>query len=150
MNNSFVHLEYSNSHPGVERFERVLENASALRQGFSATRGLAGGLLAAWVLMWVIGFAAIALLAPTARSLAARVMHGLDGWSQGVARRRADERLWALASKDARVMADLQAAASRYEADVSNAPVAAAPVALVTHESAALRVARLSRGIWNE
>lgn len=174
MNNSFVHLEYSNSHPGVERFERVMESATALRQGFNATRGLAGGLLAAmvatlvvvadqlmdtwadghllaaWVLMWVIGFAALALLAPTARSLAARVMQGLDGWSQGIARRRADERLWTLASKDARVMADIQAAASRYEAEVSESPVLATPVAQVAHESAALRVARLSRGIWNE
>ncbi len=174
MNNSFVHLEYSNSHPGVERFERVMESAGALRQGFNATRGLAGGLLAAmvatlvvvadqlmdtwadghllaaWVLMWVIGFAAVALLAPTARSLATRVMQGLDGWSQGIARRRADERLWALASKDARVMADIQAAASRAEVESSDSAVIAAPVAEVAHESAAVRVARLSRGIWNE
>ncbi len=150
MNNSFVHLEYSNSHPGVERFERVMESAGALRQGFNATRGLAGGLLAAWVLMWVIGFAAVALLAPTARSLATRVMQGLDGWSQGIARRRADERLWALASKDARVMADIQAAASRAEVELSDASVLTSPVAQVAHESAAVRVARMSRGIWNE
>lgn len=139
MNNSFVHLEYSNSHPGVERFERVASAAAYLRKGFTATRGLAGVLLAAmvatlvvvadqlmdtwadghlmaaWVLMWVIGFAALALLAPTARGVAGRVMQGLDSWSQGVARRRADERLWDLARRDSRVMADIQAAATRAE-----------------------------------
>jgi len=139
MSNSFVHLEYSTSHPGVERFERVVNAADGLRKGWTATRGLAGVLLAAmvatlvvladqlmdtwadghlmaaWLLMWVIGFSAMALLAPTARSLAARVMTGLDGWSQNVARRRADERLWDLARKDSRVMADIQAAASRSE-----------------------------------
>src|SRR5262245_51122985 len=120
MSNSFVHLEYSNSHPGVERFERVANAAGNLRKGWTATRGLAGvllaamvatlvvvadqlmdtwadgHLLAAWVLMWVIGFAALALLAPTARSLAASVVGGLDSWSQNVARQRADDRLWDL------------------------------------------------------
>lgn len=139
MNNSFVHLEYPSSHPGVERFERVADAAGSLRKGFTATRGLAGvllaamvatlvvvadqlmetwadgHLLAAWVLLWVIGFAALALLAPTARSLSGRLMKSLDGWSQEVARRRADERLWDMARRDSRIMAELQAARSRAE-----------------------------------
>lgn len=172
MNNSFVHLEYSTSHPGVERMERVIHSADVLRQGFNTTRGLAGvllvamvtalvvvadqltetwadgHLLAAWVLLWVIGFSALALLAPTARQLAGRVMHGLDGWSQRVARRRADERLWDLASKDPRVMAEIQAAATRAEepqvAEVSDGAAQAA------HPSATHRVTRLTRRIWND
>lgn len=173
MNNSFVHLEYPTRHPGVERMERVLHSASVLRKGLDATRGLAGvllaamvatlvvvadqlmetwadgHLLAAWVLMWVIGFAALALLAPTARSLAGRVMAGLDGWSQGVARRRADERLWDLARNDPRVMADIRAASSRAEADVEEAVVSESAVQGVNY-SAAERVARLTNRIWNE
>jgi hypothetical protein len=112
-----------------------------------------GHLLAAWVLMWVIGFAALALLAPTARSLAARVMAGLDGWSQHVARRRADERLWDLARKDARVMADIQAAATRFESDdadvAESAPVVEVSGRSLSAETAA-RLKRLSRRIWND
>lgn len=177
MSNSFVHLEYSTSHPGVERLERVVGAADALRKGWNATRSLAGvllaamvatlvvvadqlmdtwadgHLLAAWVLMWVIGFAALALLAPTARSLAARVMAGLDGWSQHVARRRADERLWDLARKDARVMADIQAAATRFESDEADvaepAPVVEVSGRSLSAETAA-RLKRLSRRIWND
>ncbi|WP_205629990.1 hypothetical protein [Curvibacter sp. PAE-UM] len=173
MNNSFVHLEYPTRHPGVERMERVMHSAGILRKGLDATRGLAGvllaamvatlvvvadqlmetwadgHLLAAWVLMWVIGFAALALLAPTARSLAGRVMVGLDGWSQGLARRRADERLWDLARKDPRVMADIQAAASRVQDDAEDA-VASETVVPVVNYAAAGRVARLTNRIWNE
>lgn len=138
--NSFVHVEYASRHPGVDRFERAVDTARNVRKSLDGTRGLAavllaamvsalivvaeqlmdtwadGHLLAAWVLLWVVGFAALALLAPTARSLAKRTVTQLDAWSRGVARRRADERLWAMARKDARIMADLQAARSRAEA----------------------------------
>lgn len=173
MNNSFVHLEYSTRHPGVERMARVLRSASVLRQSLDASRGLAGvllaamvatlvvvadqlmetwadgHLLAAWVLMWVIGFAALALLAPTARNLAGGVMAGLDGWSQDVARRRADERLWDLARSDSRVMADIQAATARTRPDVVDAVVNKV-AAREGNYSAAGRVARLTKRIWND
>lgn len=173
MNNSFVHLEYSGSHPGVERFERFVSAAGTLRKGFTATRGLAGVLLAAmvatlvvvadqlmdtwadghlmaaWVLMWLIGFAALALLAPTARGVAGRVMQGLDAWSQGVARRRADERLWDLARKDSRVMADIQAAATRAESGASEEAANETAVRVVNYQAAG-RIARLTGRVWNE
>ncbi|MDE2616050.1 MAG: hypothetical protein KGL73_03385 [Burkholderiales bacterium] len=173
MNNSFVHLEYSSSHPGVERFERVVNAAGGLRKGFTATRGLAGVLLAAmvatlvvvadqlmdtwadghlmavWVLMWLIGFAALALLAPAARGLAGRVMQGLDAWSQGIARRRADERLWDLARKDSRVMADIRAAATRAESGAVGEAVNETAVRVVNYQAAG-RIARLTGRIWNE
>ncbi|MDP3701742.1 MAG: hypothetical protein Q8R72_12635 [Hylemonella sp.] len=173
MNNSFVHLEYSTSHPGVERMERVMHSASVLRHSLDAPRGLAGvllaamvatlvvvadrmmetwadgHLLAAWMLMWVIGFAALALLAPTARTLAGRLMAGLDGWSQDVARHRADERLWDLARNDSRVMADIQAAATRNQPDVEAAVTHKTTTPEMSDASAA-RVARLTQRIWNE
>ncbi len=140
MNQSFVHIDYPTRHGAIGRFENVVGTVQSIRRGFDATRGLAavllaalvsalvvvadqlmetwadGHLLAAWVLLWVVGFAALALLAPTARKLSRQTMAGLDAWSRGVARRRADERLWDMARKDPRIMADLQAARSRSEA----------------------------------
>jgi hypothetical protein len=134
---SFVHIDYPTQHPGVTRVESAVAAAGRLRKGFDGTRGLAtmllaaivaalvvvadqlvdtwadGHLLAAWVVLWVVGFAATALFADTARHLAKRTVAGLDAWSQRVARARADARLLELARKDPRVMADLQAAMSR-------------------------------------
>jgi hypothetical protein len=174
MSNSFIHLDYSTTHPGVDRFERVISAAESVRKGLNPTRSLAalllaamvatlvvvadqlmdtwadGHLLAAWVLMWVIGFSALALLAPTARNVAGRVMQGLDGWSQGVARRRADERLLDLARKDSRVMADIQAAAIRAESEEADVAVVGATAAPVVNYAAAARVARLTQRVWNE
>lgn len=137
---NFVHVEYPNHHPGVDRFENAVAVASQMRKRFDSTKGLAamllaamvaalvvvadqlvdtwadGHLLAGWVVLWVVGFAAIALLAGTARRLATRSIKALDAWSRSVARKRADARLWELARKDGRVMADLQAARTRQEA----------------------------------
>lgn len=141
--NSFIHLDYPSSHPGADRLERTVEAAGRvtrrLRKNLSASRGLAavllaavvatlfvatdrlvdtwadGHLMAAWVLTWVVGFSAMALLAPVARGVAGRVIQGLDSWSRNVAHRRADERLWALARKDPRVMADIRSAVLREE-----------------------------------
>lgn len=136
---NFVHVEYPSHHPGVDRFENAVAAASQMRKRFDTTKGLAamllaamvaalvvvadqlvdtwadGHLLAGWVVLWVVGFAAIALLAGTARRLASRSIKALDNWSHSVARKRADERLWELARKDDRVMADLQAARTRQE-----------------------------------
>ncbi len=111
-----------------------------------------GHLLAAWMLMWVVGFAALALLAPTARTLARRMVGSLAGWSRAVARRRADARLWDLARKDARVMADIQAAAGWAESAESGAAADRAietAVRVVNYQPSG-RVSRLTRRIWNE
>ncbi len=134
---SFVHIEYSNQHPGVARIESAIDAAQQLRQGFSGTRGLAGLLLAAiaaavmvvayqvmesvaeghllvmWIALWAVAFAALALFASTARQLAARITVGLDRWSRNLAAARADERLWAMAKADSRIMSELQTVMSR-------------------------------------
>lgn len=187
MTTSFVHVEYPSNHPGVQRFERALDAASNLGKNFTAARSLAGvllaamvatllvaadqlianwtdgHLLAAWVFTWLVGFAALALLAPAARTLALRTTTALNTWSSELARRRADERLMALARLDPRVMADIRAAALRAEVEVS-APVeeemaqpAVAQDAVASDKKASqseasqsARLARLSRRIWNE
>lgn len=146
----FVHPSFRTNHPGVDRLESAYDAARQLRRGFG-TRGLAamllaaiasamvvvadqvvstwadGDLLAAWIALWVVGFAALALFAGTARRLAIRTVASADAWSVRVARNRADERMWSIAQKDPRVMADLQAAISR-SSDEAPAPRKPAPV----------------------
>lgn len=135
---SFVHTTFSNVHPGVARAESVFSAASQLRRGFDSTKGLSTLLLAAvasalivvadrmvdsvasdsmtaWVLLWAVGFIAIALFAGAARQLAGVTVKSLDAWSFRVAQARADERLWNTAQNDPRVMADLKAAIERSE-----------------------------------
>jgi hypothetical protein len=71
-----------------------------------------GHLLAAWVVMWTIAFAALALLAAPAR----RATRGVRGWLRDAAAARreakADRQLWTIAVTDARVMADISRAMS--------------------------------------
>ncbi len=83
-----------------------------------------GHLLAAWVALWAVGFGALAIFSGAARKLAIAAVDALDAWSRRVAQTRADERLWAIAQADPRVMADLQMVIQRDEAE--NEAVAAA------------------------
>ena len=69
--------------------------------------------IAAWLVLWGIAVAAIVLLRGITRVAARKAMGALDAWSAKVAQRRADERLWAMAQTDARLMADLQSALDR-------------------------------------
>lgn len=160
---SFVNIKYSNQHPGVARVESAIDAAKHLRQSFSGTRGLAtlllsaiaaavmvvayqvmdsvteGHLLVMWIALWAAAFAALALFASTARSLAAQLRTGLADWSQSLAEARADQRLWAAAKNDARVMADLQAAIWREEAKTDAATPATAAERTVKLGSSVMR-----------
>lgn len=144
---SFVHVEQPATHAGVARAEAAFSAARELGRRFDSTRGLAamllaailaamlvvadqvidtwanGHLLMAWVSLWAVAFVVLALWADTARSLAQRMVAGLNAWSRRVAQSRADARLWEIARTDPRVMADLQAALSRStdEADQASA-----------------------------
>ncbi|MCU0942606.1 MAG: hypothetical protein MUE35_08665 [Hydrogenophaga sp.] len=80
-----------------------------------------GHLLLAWVLLWAIVFAGLALFADSARRVARRTVAALDDWSRSLAEARAEMRLWEIARQDPRVMSELVAARSR-----SEEPVAAA------------------------
>jgi hypothetical protein len=72
-----------------------------------------GHLMLAWVALWVIGFAALALFAGAAQTLAKATLGALNGWAARSAQARADRRLWASAQSDPRIMADVQAAIDR-------------------------------------
>ncbi|WP_341908831.1 hypothetical protein [Polaromonas sp. YR568] len=141
---SFVHVEHSNQHPGVVRVESAIDAAKQISHGFYGVRGVAtlllsafaaaimvvayqvmdsvaeGHLLVMWIALWMVAFAALALCAGTARQVAQRLKSSLDAWSRSIAEARADQRLWAAARNDARVMAELQAAVTR--ADVTDRP----------------------------
>ncbi len=73
--------------------------------------------VAAWLVLWGIAVLAILLLRGLTRLLARKAMGALDTWSADVARRRADERLWAMAKADPRMMADLQCALDHSDAE---------------------------------
>jgi hypothetical protein len=73
--------------------------------------------LAAWLALWAVAAVAIGVLRGVTRAMAQNLMGGLDAWSAHVARRRADERLWAMAQNDSRLMTDLQTAMDRADDD---------------------------------
>ncbi len=72
-----------------------------------------GHLLAAWIVLWSVAFAGLALLATPARQLAHQARSRWAGWQQ--ARRTAanEARIWSMAQMDGRLMADLSRAMDR-------------------------------------
>lgn len=139
---SFAHVVYPTQHPGVVRAENAvvaLKNAVA---GFDGARGAAslllaavvaallvvanqvvdtwgeGHLLAAWMVLWVVAFAAIALLATPARRMAALLRSGYKAWMESRRQAAEDQRTWNAALQDARIMADLSRAMSAAAQDI--------------------------------
>jgi hypothetical protein len=95
-----------------------------------------GHLMLAWVLLWAVVFAGLALFADSARTLARRGIVALDSWSRSMAEARAEMRLWQMARRDPRLMSDLMAARDRADqaaeaqsADFGPALAALSPIA---------------------
>jgi hypothetical protein len=88
-------------------------------------------LFLAWVVLWAVVFAALALFADVARGMAQRLLRSLDGWSRTLAQARAEARLWDMAQTDPRLMRDLVAARQRQQEDFDTAlaPMGIEPVA---------------------
>ncbi|AOF86052.1 hypothetical protein BSY239_3954 [Hydrogenophaga sp. RAC07] len=76
-----------------------------------------GHLLLAWVFLWVVVFAGLALFADSARRMARRGIVVLDSWSESMAEARAETRLWEMARQDPRLMSELTLARTRAEQD---------------------------------
>lgn len=134
---SFVHTEYPAEHPGVVRAERAAHTLRSMAGGFDGGRGTAslllaaivaavlvvvnqvidtwtdGHLLTAWIAMWAVAFAALALLAAPARRAAYAARAAFKRWAADRRKAAEDDRLWALALVDARVMADISRAMGR-------------------------------------
>jgi hypothetical protein len=98
-----------------------------------------GHLLLAWVFLWVVVFAGLALFADSARRVARRGIVVLDSWSQSMAEARAETRLWEMAKHDPRLMSELTLARTRAEADepAGTFDDALAPLGLPVHEATA-------------
>ena len=133
---SYAHVNHPTEHPGVVRAERVAERFQRAARGFDSTRAGAsmllaaivaallvvanqvidtwteGHLLAAWIVMWAVAFAALALLAKPARQTSKAVRAGLVRWAAARKQAEADDQLWKVALNDARVMADISRAMS--------------------------------------
>ncbi|KQT12253.1 hypothetical protein [Ramlibacter sp. Leaf400] len=132
----FAHIDHPTQHPGVERVQRAAGALREIASGFNGARGAAtlllaavvsalvvvanevvdtwteGHLLAAWIILWTIAFAGMALLAGPARSFVRAVSGRVKA---GAAARRQvaeDRKYWDVALTDARVMADLSRAMS--------------------------------------
>ena len=72
-----------------------------------------GHLLVAWIALWCVAFAAMALFAAPARRLAVGLHSTLKTWKADRKAFKEDQKLWNVALQDARVMADLSRAMSR-------------------------------------
>lgn len=71
-----------------------------------------GHLLAAWIVLWVVAFAALALFAAPARTGAAALRTTLKAWNARRVQAAQDEQYWQAALTDARLMADISRAMS--------------------------------------
>ncbi|MFM2050349.1 MAG: hypothetical protein RL682_840 [Pseudomonadota bacterium] len=76
-----------------------------------------GHLLAGWVALWTVAFAALALLAPPLRQVSTVVASMFTTWASAVKLRRQEEAMWEYARRDPRVMAELQSAWTRERDD---------------------------------
>ena len=72
-----------------------------------------GHLLAGWVALWTVAFAALAFMATPLRRISTMASRGLSAWWAAGKVRRQEEAMWEFARRDPRVMADLQAAITR-------------------------------------
>jgi hypothetical protein len=67
-----------------------------------------GHLLAAWVALWTVAFAGLALLAPPLRKMSASLASAYARSAAIAKQRRAEEMMWEYARRDPRIMAELQ------------------------------------------
>jgi hypothetical protein len=136
---NFVQPSFPTHHEGIERVDAALDSVTTAYRKFDGARGLAtfllaavvsalmfaanqmidtwadGHLLAAWMALWLVAFATMALAAgPIRRAvLNAKQFDGSTVYAAWSARRKArlnDEKMWDYARQDARLMADIMRA----------------------------------------
>lgn len=138
---SFINPGYSSSHNGAARLENATAAVGQVGSQFKGAKGLValllasvisamvvvadqilsswtdGHLLMAWVALWVMVFAALALFAEASRGWTAGAIAAVEAWSKAADQRASDERVWAVALADPRLMSELQTARLRAERD---------------------------------
>lgn len=76
-----------------------------------------GHLLAGWVALWTVAFAALALLAPPLRKISSAASALIMRWVRASQERAMEEKMWEYAHRDPRIMAELQHAVMRSRSD---------------------------------
>lgn len=133
---SFVHVEQPTEHPGIVRAGRAADSLKQAAHEVLSPRGAAsmllaaivsallvianqvvdtwadGHLLLAWILMWTLAFAALALAARPARNVVQRIRTLSRKWAAARQAALQDDKMWQIALTDARVMADISRAMS--------------------------------------
>lgn len=134
---SFVHVAQPTEHPGVIRAGRAADSIQRAAGDVFSPRGAAslllaaivsallvvanqvvdtwteGHLMLAWIVMWTIAFASLALAARPARSAARTLRIRLRRWAANRHATAQDNVMWQMAMTDARLMADISCAMSR-------------------------------------
>jgi hypothetical protein len=77
-----------------------------------------GHLLAGWVALWTVTFAALALLAPPLRKMSSVASRLISNSLRAAQERRMEEKMWEYANRDPRIMAELQHAVMRSRNEV--------------------------------
>lgn len=128
---AFAHVEHLTEHPGVVRAENAAAALKRVAANFDGARGAAtlllaavvsallvvanqvidtwseGHLLAAWMVLWLVAFGALALLASPARRAGAALRVAGRAWTESRRRAAEDQCTWNVAMKDPRIMAEL-------------------------------------------
>jgi len=128
---SFAHVDYPTEHLGVVRAENAAAALKRAATQFDSARGAAtlllaavvsallvvahqvvdtwteGHLLAAWMVLWLVAFAALALLTSPARRASAALRIASQSFAESRRRAAEDDRTWQVAMKDPRIMAEL-------------------------------------------
>lgn len=134
---SFIHIDQPLQHTGVVRAQEAAESIRNVAHSFDGARGAAtlllaaivsallvvanrvidtwsdGHLLLAWIALWCVAFASLALLAAPMRRAGVNLRNGWKAWKESRKAFKEDQKLWNIAMTDARVMADLSRAMSR-------------------------------------
>ncbi len=128
---NFAHVSYPTEHPGVIRAEKAAAAIKGIAASFDSARGASslllaaivsallvvanqvidtwseGHLLAAWMVLWLVAFAALALLSAPARRASVALRTGLAAWAENRRRAAQDLRTWQVALSDPRMMSEL-------------------------------------------
>lgn len=128
---SFAYVNHPTEHAGVVRVENAAAFLKSTTAHLDGARGAAtfllaavvsallvvanqmmdtwseGHLLAGWMVLWLVAFAALALLARPARRMGLTLRSMGQHWGQNRRNAAQDKRLWQVAMQDPRIMAEL-------------------------------------------
>ena len=134
---SFIQIDQPLQHTGILRAQVAAASIKDAAQSFDGARGAAtlllaasvsallvaanhvidtwtdGHLLLAWIALWCVAFAALALLAAPMRRAGVSLRNGWQAWQDGRKAFQEDQKLWNIAMTYARIMAELSHVMSR-------------------------------------